>query len=173
MSDDKLREYFKTMSPNERIESQRIFDNIFTKSACPDINKLKKEIALIEPKIVVVDTMDMIHSNARGQLEKERDIAVQLKNLANQLDVIVIAIAHKKKSASDRTSEHYNNLKESISGSGAIFQKADKVLFVSSPSGDYKPDRLITSAKNRNEGILRAKMMFWGSTMHYEKAVLM
>ena len=170
MEDEELKEHFGKMTRNEMINSQKAFDNIFFKSASPNIHKIKHELALIEPSLVVIDTMDMIQSRAKGRLDQQREIVIQLKKLAIELDCIVVAIAHKTKSASDTKGEFYNNENNAIAGDGAIFQKADKILFVTTPNGQDKRERLIISSKNRNEGLLRQKMMFIGEKMLYKPA---
>jgi replicative DNA helicase len=170
MEDVELRAHFDKMSRPELIESQKIFDNIFFKSSAPSIDHIKKEVAMFNPKIIVIDTMDMIVSNARSRLDQQRDIIVKLKKLALELNCIVFAVAHKTKSSSDVSSEYYNNNNNAIAGDGAIFQKADKILFVTTPRGQIARERLIISSKNRNEGLLEEKMMFIGEKMIYKPA---
>jgi len=166
--DEELKEYFSTMSREELIESQKVFDNIYFKSASPNIHKIKSELSLIEPELVVIDTMDMIQSRARSRLDQQREIVINLKKLAIEMDVIVVAIAHKTKSASDTHSEFYNNDNNAISGDGAIFQKADKILFITTPHGQSARERIVISSKNRNEGLLNQRMMFIGEKMIYK-----
>ena len=167
MQDKELKKHFQKMTKKEMVDSQKVFENIFFKSASPSVQYIKKELALIEPKLVVIDTMDMITSKARNRLDQQRDIVIKLKKLAIELNCIVFAVAHKTKSSADTKSEYYNNENNAISGDGAIFQKADKILFVTSPRGQTARERLIISSKNRNEGLLREKMMFVGEKMLY------
>jgi hypothetical protein len=166
--DDELKEYFSSMSREELIESQKVFDNIYFKSASPNIHKIKSELSLINPELVVIDTMDMIQSRARNRLDQQREIVINLKKLAIEMDVIVVAIAHKTKSSSDTHSDFYNNDNNAIAGDGAIFQKADKILFVTTPHGQSGRERHIISSKNRNEGLLDQSMMFIGEKMLYK-----
>jgi len=170
MDDEQLRDHFTGMSREELIKSQKIFDNIYFKSAAPSIDFIKKEVAMFEPQIIVIDTMDMINSKARSRLDQQRDIIIKLKRLAIEADSIVFAVAHKTKSSSDVHSDFYNNSNNAIAGDGAIFQKADKILFVTTPRGQSSRERLIVSSKNRNEGLLNQKMTFVGEKMLYTPA---
>ena len=165
--DEELKEFFSSMSRDEMIESQKVFDNIYFKSASPNIHKIKQEVSLFEPKLIVIDTMDMIQSRAYNRLDQQREVVVSLKKLAIELNTIVVAIAHKNKSASDTNSEYYNNDNNAISGDGSIFQKADKVLFITTPKGQSSRERKVISSKNRNEGLLNEDMIFIGEKMVY------
>ena len=170
MDDEQLKDHFKGMNRQELMDSQKVFDEIYFKSAAPSIDFIKKEVAMFEPKIIVIDTMDMINSRARSRLDQQRDIVIKLKRLAIETDSIVFAIAHKTKSSSDVHSEFYNNSNNAIAGDGAIFQKSDKILFVTTPRGQGSRERSIVSSKNRNEGLLNEKMLFIGEQMLYKPA---
>ena len=170
MDDVELRKHFEKMSRQELMESQKAFDNIYYKSASPSVDFIKKEVAMFEPKIIIIDTMDMITSRARNRLDQQRDIIIKLKRLALEANCIVFAVAHKTKSSSDIHSEFYNNTNNAISGDGAIFQKADKILFITTPQGQSARTRSLISSKNRNEGLLNQKMIFIGEKMLYKPA---
>lgn len=168
MDDDELKEHFSTMSRSELIKSQKVFRKIYLKSAAPNADTIKREVSLFEPKVIVIDTMDMINSFAKNRLDQQRDVVIRLKKLSLELNCIIFAICHKNKSSSDTKSEFYNNENNAIAGDGSIFQKADKILFVTAPRGQTARDRSIISSKNRNEGLLNEKMWFTGEKMLFE-----
>ena len=168
MDDNELKSHFDKMSRKELIKTQKVFDKIFFKSASPSVDAIKKEVSLFNPKLIVIDTMDMIKSRAKNRLDQQRDVVIKLKKLALELNCIIFAICHKNKSSSDTSSEFYNNSNNAIAGDGAIFQKADKILFVTTPRGQIQRDRSIVSSKNRNEGLLNEKMLFIGEKMLFE-----
>lgn len=109
-----------------------------------DYNRFLDTVLELKPSVVVVDVIEDI-----GGGDSNENIAHNgpaFKAMAMQLDIIVIAVAHMRKSQNRRSNIKSN---DDVKGSAAVIQKADKVLLI---EGDpAQVTRRIRSSKARDE----------------------
>ena len=139
--------------------------NIMT--VTPEIGSKKQLITEIQPKIVVVDTIDMIRVDYNNDpFSKMEKVINSLKELATQENIIVVGISHISKGATyePRLSVH------SAKGNSVIEQKADKVIGI---MGDRDtPNRVIRSLKSRDEARFQISLTFDYETFRFKENVL-
>ena len=152
---DKDEELRKAILPIEHI-------NIMT--IAPEIGSMKQLIIELAPKIVVIDTIDVIKSNyINDPFNKMEKIVNELKQLAVQESIIIIGVSHISKGASfePRLSVH------SAKGNSVIEQKADKVIGI---MGDRESTRRIVKAlKSRDESRFQLAFTFDYSTFRFKE----
>lgn len=160
---EEVMEYYKK---NENTLSNSI-RHIQIMSISPELSAIKQIVAEVQPKILVVDTTDMIEVPYAKSLEKDDKIVKELKQLAINQNIIVIGIHHISKGASreDHLSVH------SLKGSSAIEQKADKVVGIETPGGvaaEKTRVRFITVLKARDEGKPEMKLDYNHENFRFE-----
>lgn len=102
-----------------------------------------------EPKLVIVDylqLMTMKSARARSRNEEVTDISRNLKLLAKDLNVPIIALSQLSRGAAQRD-DHTPQLSD-LRDSGAIEQDADTVMFIDRP--DYYKKKEEESAEDGN-----------------------
>ena len=141
---DRDEELRKAILPIEHI-------NIMT--AAPEIGSMKQLIIDLQPKVVVIDTIDVIKSDyVNDPFNKMEKIVNELKQLAVQESIIIIGVSHISKGASFEQGLTVHSAK----GNSVIEQKADKVIGI---MGDRDSTRRIVKAlKSRDES--RFQMAF-------------
>ena len=93
----------------------------------PELGKLKESIARSKPRIVVIDTTDMIWvKGIHDEIGKMNEIINSLKSIAITQECIVIAVHHVNKEAMREGISTLTSLK----GTTNVVQKADKVLAI-------------------------------------------
>ena len=145
------------MSKEQVISHYKLADNglssainhIRVVTLSPDIDAIKRTVAELRPKVVVVDTTDCIIVNMRKEeVANEKLVANFLKSLAQSQDIIVIGVHHiSKAAATGKLNIH------SGKGSSAFEQKADKVIGIEGSINN--PRRVLTSLKARDESPFR------------------
>jgi len=141
---DKNEDLKRAILPIEHI-------NIMT--AAPEIGSMKQMIIDLQPKVVVIDTIDVIKSDyVNDPFNKMEKIVNELKQLAVQESIIIIGVSHISKGASFEQGLTVHSAK----GNSVIEQKADKVIGI---MGDRDSTRRIVKAlKSRDES--RFQMAF-------------
>ena len=141
---DRNEDLKKAILPIEHI-------NIMT--AAPEIGSMKQLIIDLQPKVVVIDTIDVIKSDyVNDPFNKMEKIVNELKQLAVQESIIIIGVSHISKGASFEQGLTVHSAK----GNSVIEQKADKVIGI---MGDRDSTRRIVKAlKSRDES--RFQMAF-------------
>lgn len=117
----------------------------------PDIDSVKRIITSVQPKLVVIDTIDGLKvPNVYDGTGKTEQLAIQLKQLAQTLNVIIIGVHHiSKKAAVDEEGIRKELTVHSGKGSSAVEQKADRIIGV---MGDPKDTlRRIKSLGTRDD----------------------
>ena len=130
----------------------------------PEIKAINQLVSEIEPKVLIIDTSDMIEVDGfNDEFHKQNKIINQLKMIAQTRDTIVIAVHHLNKEGSKTNNPGLWDLK----GSTNVVQKADKVLVL---TGDRQsPWRLLKTLKARDEGNLELKFkMDFGTFQFHE-----
>ncbi len=114
-------------------------------SVAPELNTIKKLITDSEAKVIIIDVIDAIDVKGVQDDNKITPIINELKNAAQQLDVIIVGVHHISKSSARETMLDIHSGK----GSSSVEQKADKVIAI---EGDrMKPYRKISSLGARDE----------------------
>ncbi len=120
-------------------------------------------------QVIIVDYLQLIRGNPifKGDVNKEvSDISKQLKSLAKELDIPVIALAQLNRGVESRQDKH--PLLSDLRDSGGIEQDADLVCFIYRDSYYNKPkegeEKNMTSeiiiAKHRNGPTATIKLVF-------------
>jgi|7_EtaG_2_1085326.scaffolds.fasta_scaffold23017_1 archaellum biogenesis ATPase FlaH len=130
----------------------------------PELGKLKESIARSQPRIVVIDTTDMIWVKGyHDEIGKMNEIINSLKALAQSQECIVIAVHHVNKEAMKEGISTITSLK----GTTNVVQKADKVIAI---NGDINERmRSVHSEKARDEGFMRMMFHFNKDTFVFEQ----
>jgi archaellum biogenesis ATPase FlaH len=129
------------------------FKHIHVLCEAPELSKLTETIARIKPKLVVVDTTDMVYvKGIHDEIGKMNEIINGLKATAQSQECIIIAVHHVNKQAMHDGVTTITSLK----GTTNVVQKADKVLVL---NGENNEDiRSLHSEKARDDGNM--KIMF-------------
>ncbi len=133
----------------------------------PKLSEMKRLISCHDPRIVVVDTLDgIVVEGVKDPVVQVEKSIIQLKGLAQELNVIIIAIHHIPKSAAvDYRGNHRRLTKHSGKGSSSVEQKADMVIAI---EGDEASDiREVRSVKARDEGPFTQFFHFNKETFRY------
>jgi archaellum biogenesis ATPase FlaH len=147
-------------------EIQEIEDsvgNIHVTTTSPEIKSLKHIIAEHQPQIVVIDTIDAIRVNYMNDaFAKDQIVVNALKDIAQNLNVIIIAISHISKSASNMGVLN----KHSAKGNSAIEQKSDKLIGITQYQVNSKA-RVIESIVARDENNFKLECWFNYETFRF------
>ena len=140
------------------------FKHIHIVCSSPEINKLRESIGQSRPKLVIVDTTDMIFvKGIYDEFTKMNEVINTLKDIAQNQECIIIAVHHvNKESMRDGISTI-----TSLKGSTNVVQKADKVLALNGSINETQ--RSIHSLKARDEGFMRMMFNFHKPTMQFEQ----
>jgi RecA-family ATPase len=117
----------------------------------PKLSELKELIVSHTPRILVIDTLDgIVVEGVKDPVAQVEKSIIRLKGLAQELNVIIIAIHHVPKSATvDYRGNRKKLTKHSGRGSSSVEQKADKVITIEgNEAGDI---REVRSVKARDE----------------------
>jgi len=130
----------------------------------PELSKLTETIGRMKPKIVVVDTTDMIFvKGIHDEISKMNAIINGLKSIAQSQEIIVIAVHHVNKEAMREGVSTITSLK----GTTNVVQKADKVFAINGDNNESM--RSVHSEKARDEGFMRMMFKFHKNTMIFEQ----
>tara|TARA_R100001463_G_scaffold6185_4_gene20350 strand:+ start:3626 stop:5482 length:1857 start_codon:yes stop_codon:yes gene_type:complete len=146
-------------------EYYKAFKHINILCESPELKKLQETIARIQPKIVVVDTTDMVwvKGSSQDELSKMNDIINGLKSTAQNQECIIIAVHHINKQAMHEGITKITSLK----GSTNVVQKADKVLAINGDNNDNL--RSLHSEKARDDGHIKIMFDFNKRYMTFEE----
>lgn len=139
------------------------FKHIHITDQSPEINRLESELAINNYKMLVVDTTDMLYvDRVYNEFEKMNTIINKLKEIANNFDMIVIAVHHTNKESGN--SELIT--RQSLKGTSNVIQKADKVIGISGSDGQLI--RYVESLKARDEGKIAIRFKFDPRTFKWD-----
>lgn len=121
-------------------------------------------------KLIVVDYLQL--ANPGKKLENRNQevthISQNLKNLARELRIPVLALSQLSRAVEHRGGEKRPQLAD-LRESGAIEQDADVVMFLYSPDEELTPQRIIRVliAKHRNGPVGEKELLFKGDKMKF------
>ena len=151
-------------NPDDRAEYQKAFKHIQISCEPPELSRLVEGIARSQPKIVVVDTTDMIFvKGIHDEIGKMNEIINGLKAVAQSQNCIVIAVHHVNKEAMREGISRITSLK----GTTNVVQKADKVLAINGENNESR--RMVHSEKARDEGYMQLMFDFQKVTMQFDQ----
>ena len=106
----------------------------------PDITRYSELIEQYKPKMLVIDTIDMVPARyaKNDEFEKMNYIIIELKKLAMQNDIILLGVSHISKGASRRLAEGNPMDIHDTKGNSVIEQKADKIISFEGERENYK-----------------------------------
>lgn len=120
----------------------------------PDITQYKELIDEHKPRMVVIDTIDMVPAKwaKNDEYEKMNYVIPELKKFAMQSDIILLGVSHISKSASARLAEGGRLDIHDLKGNSIIEQKADKIIGF---EGDRENNRkrIIRTLGSRDESM--------------------
>ena len=133
----------------------------------PTLDNIRKVIADIQPQLVVVDTTDGITCNDAREMWKSDKVAIELKQIAQQLNTIIIGVHHISKGAIKDVKGNPKSLDvHAGKGSSAAEQKADKVISIEGTRDTNI--RIIRSLKARDENGFEAKFTYSPITFKFK-----
>jgi hypothetical protein len=135
----------------------------------PTFMEMKQAILAHKPQLVVVDTIDGIAITGVSDANSKSDmIGRTLKELATELDVILVGIHHISKAASRDQDGNAKKLNvHSGKGSSSIEQKADKIIGIEGNEGSQY--RRIFSLASRDETHFNLTMTFNWETFTFNQ----
>ena len=141
-------------------------DHIKTLQVSPELSEIKTIIKDLNAQLVVIDTIDGINllynNDPIGKMDK---VATQLKQIAQELGVIIVGISHISRSAS----REYLDI-HSAKGNSAIEQKADKIIGITG-SRDESTKRVIRALGSRDENNFEVMCNFDYNTFQFKEAI--
>jgi len=151
-------------NPDKRAKYQEAFKHIQVTCEPPELSRLVEGIARSKPKVVVLDTSDMVWvKGIHDEIGKMNEIINGLKSVAQSQDCIVIAVHHVNKEAETTGLVKMSSLK----GTSNVSQKADKVLVINGARDEIR--RSVQSEKARDEGFLNLMFEFHKKTMLFNQ----
>ena len=123
-------------------------------TSSPDISKYGEMIQQHKPKIVVVDTVDMVPARFAGtdSFKKQEHVFETLKKIAITEDIIILAVVHISKQAHYALKEGQELDVHMSKGSTAVAQKADKILALEQVSEGSRKRRIRAVASRDDTG---------------------
>jgi len=142
--------------------------NLITDS--PDITQYRELIDKYKPKMVVIDTIDMVPAKwaKNDEFERMDYVVKELKKLAIQTDIILLGVSHISKGASRRLVEGNQMDIHDIKGNSVVEQKADKVIAF---EGDRENNRIrrIRTLGSRDESMFHMVCNFDWETFTFNQ----
>ncbi len=129
----------------------------------PGISQIRRLVAEIKPKILVIDTIDCIKVSKyiHDSMFKIDSIIEELRSIASMQDIIVIGICHIPKSASSSSTLNVHSGKHS----STIADKSDVVIGIEGKQDN--PLRVVRSLKARDKAPFRIVCKFKSKTMQF------
>lgn len=148
---------------------QSAFQHIQVCCDPPEISRLVDGIARSKPKVVVVDTTDMVFmKGVYDEITKMNEVIGQLKSVAQNQDCIVIAVHHVNKDAEREGFVKLGHLK----GTSNTYQKADKVLTINAKDNDRDSGfRMVKAEKSRDEDYMQLGFTFHKPHMLFKQVI--
>tara|TARA_R110002051_G_C8758853_1_gene501345 strand:- start:2542 stop:4341 length:1800 start_codon:yes stop_codon:yes gene_type:complete len=157
------QDVIKHYKENPNTLSDRV-KHIKVMQVAPEIKAINQLVSEIEPKLLIIDTSDMIEVDGHSdEFHKQNKIINQLKTIAQTRDTIIIAVHHLNKEGAKSNNPGLWDLK----GSTNVVQKADKVLVLVGER--QSPWRLLKTLKARDEGNLEIKFKMDFTTFQFNQ----
>jgi len=149
-------------------EAKKKLGHLKVLTVSPEINNIIDVISSVQPKIIVIDTIDEIRVDyVNDSLLKMQKIISKLKEIAQKYEVIIFAVSHISKTAAYEGTLNRHSAK----GDSAIEQKSDKLLGISAPNPGSKA-RIVESIVARDESGFKLKCFFNHETFRFQQAIL-
>lgn len=144
-----------SLDEKDKTQYYEKFKHIQVLCEAPELSKLQETIARMKPKLVVVDTTDMVFvKGVHDEIGKMNAIINGLKATAQNQECIIIAVHHVNKNAMNEGITKITSLK----GTTNVVQKADKVLAINGENND--DERWVHSEKARDDGVMKLSFHF-------------
>ena len=148
-------------------EAKKKLGHLKVLTVSPEINNIIDVISSVQPKIIVIDTIDEIRVDyVNDSLLKMQKIISKLKEIAQKYEVIIFAVSHISKTAAYEGTLNRHSAK----GDSAIEQKSDKLLGISAPNPGSKA-RIVESIVARDESGFKLKCFFNHETFRFQQAI--
>jgi len=160
---DEINDLMCNGSDEEVKSAEGSVKHIHIMTVSPEIKNISQVVADHQPKILVIDTIDAIRTDyINDPLAKGQKVVNALKEIAQNQNLIIIAISHISKSAS------YNGVldKHSAKGDSALEQKSDKVIGITQFDVNSKA-RVIESIVARDENNFKLRCWFNHETFRF------
>ena len=161
-SKEEVMEWYQT---NNNSWSESI-NHINVVTIPPTIEGLRKMIIDHKPQIVVIDTLEDLNVKGVDDVtQKTNVLAPQVKEIAQELNVIIICILHMNKAGSeDERGKSRNPTLNSPKGSSAIKQKFDKMFaWYGDRKGVYRTLEVMAARDESND--FKLSLVFDNNTM--------
>jgi archaellum biogenesis ATPase FlaH len=168
MTKEEVIEYYR----KKKNTLSNAIDHIQVITTSPKLSHLKKVIADSGSKVVVIDTLDgvIVDTLHRGSsIDKSEQLAIQLKQIAQQMNIIILGVHHIHKYAALTMNDERKSLNvHAGKGSSALEQKADKIITIEGDR-DISPIRIVRSQKGRDETPFDVTLLYDTSTFQFKK----
>ncbi len=123
-------------------------------TSSPDITAYTELIQEHKPKILVVDTIDMVPARYSKKDEYDRigDVTIALKKLAIEQEIIVLGVSHISRSASYRLKDGEQMDVNMAKANSTVENKADKIIGFNGDNRDTKKRRIMTLGSRDETG---------------------
>ena len=153
------KEFFK--EANEKLGHIKLM------TVSPELNNIIDVISNLQPKILVIDTIDEIRVDyTNDSLVKMQRIVSKLKEIAQKYEIMIFVVSHISKSAAFER----NLTRHSAKGDSSIEQKSDKLLGIYAPDPNGKA-RVVESIVARDESSFKLRCYFNHETFRFKQAV--
>jgi archaellum biogenesis ATPase FlaH len=160
---DEVNDIFKNGTDADIKQAEKSVEHIHIMTTSPEIKNIRQLVSDHQPKILVIDTIDAVRVDYMSDpLAKTQSVVNALKDIAQNQNVIIIAISHISKSAS------YNGVldRHSAKGDSALEQKSDKLIGISQFDVASKA-RVIESIVARDENNFKLRCWFNHETFRF------
>ena len=144
-----------------RNKVEGLIGNVQIRLVSGNIKEIQEIVRQLNPEVLVVDYLDLVESNERGEYEKLKEIAHGLSAIAVNNDIIIIEVAQVRR---ENAREHQLDLYAG-KGSGAIENASRKVIGLNGQSND--PHKHVQVFKNTDGELLEADLYHDGSTLRF------
>lgn len=165
MNKDEVYQHYRSLEDAKDPLAQEL-SHIRVITTSPNLDDLQRVIAEINPKIVLVDTIEDITVPRTYGADPLDTIGKKLKEIAIQTNTIIFGIHHISKSAAQDSDGRAKSLTvHSGKGASAVEQKADKVISIEGRRDN--PYRIIRSQKARDDAPFKVVLEYDPTTFRF------
>jgi len=159
-------EYHKNASEEMLEDFKRPIHHIKMLQVSPELEEIKTIIKDLNSQVVIIDTIDGISLPYNNDpINKMDKIATRLKQIAQELGVIVIGVSHISRSASREFLDIH-----SAKGNSAIEQKADKIIGITGER-EQSNKRIVRALGSRDENGFEIRCQFDFNTFRFREEI--
>jgi KaiC/GvpD/RAD55 family RecA-like ATPase len=130
-------------------------DHIIVQTISPTIKQISEKIRELSPLCVVIDYIELINIGSYNLTEKISQISHTLRNMAVNLDIIIIQLSQVGRDSARKDTERTIDL-YSGKGSGSIEDASSKVIGINSQANEIR--RKIELFKNSDGGLFKTEL---------------